>query len=71
MDVGVVAIRSLSSNFYLAISWKGEVYGSVSVHRAHSLEKNPTSPEKLVVVESIALLADVMGVVAATECESV
>ncbi|XP_075901078.1 fibroblast growth factor 10-like [Nelusetta ayraudi] len=28
VDVGVVAIRSLSSNFYLAISWKGEVYGS-------------------------------------------
>lgn len=30
MDVGVVAIRGLSSNYYLAISKKGELYGAVS-----------------------------------------
>uniref|UniRef100_A0A3B1ITL8 Fibroblast growth factor n=1 Tax=Astyanax mexicanus TaxID=7994 RepID=A0A3B1ITL8_ASTMX len=29
VDVGVVAIRGLSSNYYLAISKKGEVYGEV------------------------------------------
>lgn len=31
VDVGVVAIRGLSSNYYLAISRKGELYGAVSV----------------------------------------
>lgn len=31
MDVGVVAIKGLNSNYYLAISRKGEVYGSVSI----------------------------------------
>lgn len=31
MDVGVVAIRGLNSNYYLAISRKGELYGAVSV----------------------------------------
>lgn len=30
VDVGVVAIRGLSSNYYLAISKKGELYGAVS-----------------------------------------
>lgn len=30
MDVGVVAIKSLGSNFYLAISPKGDLYGAVS-----------------------------------------
>lgn len=30
MDVGVVAIRALGSNYYLAISRKGELYGAVS-----------------------------------------
>lgn len=30
VDVGVVAIRGLSSNYYLAISKKGELYGVVS-----------------------------------------
>uniref|UniRef100_A0A3Q2VI81 Fibroblast growth factor n=3 Tax=Haplochromini TaxID=319058 RepID=A0A3Q2VI81_HAPBU len=29
VDVGVVAIKGLSSNFYLAISKKGELYGAV------------------------------------------
>lgn len=33
MDVGVVAIRGLSSNYYLAISKKGELYGAVSSRR--------------------------------------
>lgn len=31
VDVGVVAIRGLSSNYYLAISKKGELYGAVSL----------------------------------------
>lgn len=31
MDVGVVAIKGLSSNYYLAISRKGELYGAVSI----------------------------------------
>lgn len=31
MDVGVVAIKGLNSNYYLAISRKGELYGAVSV----------------------------------------
>lgn len=31
MDVGVVAIKGLNSNYYLAISRKGEVYGAVSI----------------------------------------
>lgn len=31
MDVGVVAIKGLTSNYYLAISRKGELYGAVSV----------------------------------------
>jgi syndecan 4 len=30
VDVGIVAIKGLSSNFYLAISKKGELYGAVS-----------------------------------------
>lgn len=30
MDVGVVAIKSLGSNYYLAISRRGELYGAVS-----------------------------------------
>lgn len=33
MDVGVVAIRGLGSNYYLAISKKGELYGAVSSGR--------------------------------------
>lgn len=37
MDVGVVAIKGLNSNYYLAISRKGELYGAVSVRvRGHS-----------------------------------
>ncbi|CAB1318301.1 unnamed protein product [Coregonus sp. 'balchen'] len=28
VDVGIVAIKGLSSNFYLAISKKGELYGA-------------------------------------------
>lgn len=43
VDVGVVAIRSLSSNFYLAISWKGEVYGSVRAPRTLTLTLQPHS----------------------------
>lgn len=31
VDVGVVAIKGLNSNFYLAISRKGELYGAVSI----------------------------------------
>lgn len=31
VNVGVVAIRGLSSNYYLAISRKGELYGAVSI----------------------------------------
>lgn len=31
VDVGVVAIKGLNSNYYLAISRKGEVYGAVSI----------------------------------------
>lgn len=31
MDVGVVAIKGLNSNYYLAISRKGELYGAVSI----------------------------------------
>lgn len=31
VDVGVVAIKGLSSNYYLAISRKGELYGAVSI----------------------------------------
>lgn len=30
VEVGVVAIKGLSSNYYLAISKKGELYGAVS-----------------------------------------
>lgn len=31
VDVGVVAIKGLNSNYYLAMSRKGELYGAVSV----------------------------------------
>lgn len=31
VDVGVVAIKGLNSNYYLAISRKGELYGAVSI----------------------------------------
>lgn len=31
MEVGVVAIKGLNSNYYLAISRKGELYGAVSI----------------------------------------
>uniref|UniRef100_A0A8D0A435 Fibroblast growth factor n=1 Tax=Sander lucioperca TaxID=283035 RepID=A0A8D0A435_SANLU len=31
VDVGVVAIKGLNSNYYLAISKKGELYGAVSI----------------------------------------
>lgn len=31
MDVGVVAIKGLNSNYYLALSRKGELYGAVSI----------------------------------------
>lgn len=27
----MVAIKGLNSNYYLAISWKGELYGAVSI----------------------------------------
>lgn len=30
VDVGVVAIRAIASNYYLAISKRGELYGAVS-----------------------------------------
>ena len=37
VDVGVVAIKGLGSNYYLAISTKGELYGAVSSRvRVHS-----------------------------------
>jgi hypothetical protein len=36
VDVGVVAIRALSSNYYLAISRKGELYGAVSLLQRHN-----------------------------------
>lgn len=39
MDVGVVAIKSLGSNFYLAISRKGELYGAVSSRPSPSPER--------------------------------
>lgn len=36
VDVGVVAIKGLGSNYYLAISRKGELYGAVSIRvRGH------------------------------------
>jgi len=31
VDVGVVAIKGLNSNHYLAISRRGELYGAVSI----------------------------------------
>lgn len=31
VEVGVVAIKGLNSNYYLAISRKGELYGAVSI----------------------------------------
>uniref|UniRef100_A0A672PWQ8 Fibroblast growth factor n=1 Tax=Sinocyclocheilus grahami TaxID=75366 RepID=A0A672PWQ8_SINGR len=31
VDVGIVAIRGIGSNLYLAISKKGELYGAVSI----------------------------------------
>lgn len=30
VDVGVVAVKSINSNYYLAMNKKGKVYGSVS-----------------------------------------
>lgn len=69
VDVGVVAIRSLSSNFYLAISWRGEVYGSVSVHQAYihtALKRSQPARRRWWWLSLLRLWADVMGVVAAT-----
>ena len=42
MDVGVVAIKGLSSNYYLAISRKGELYGAVS----YRVRGQPGQPER-------------------------
>lgn len=39
VDVGVVAIKGLGSNYYLAISTKGELYGAVSIHVRGSFNK--------------------------------
>ena len=36
VDVGVVAIRGLHSNYYLAISKKGDLYGAVSTASTQS-----------------------------------
>ncbi|CAG08586.1 unnamed protein product, partial [Tetraodon nigroviridis] len=38
VDVGVVAIKGLNSNYYLAISKKGEVYGAVSIRREFGVD---------------------------------
>ena len=40
VDVGVVAIKGLSSNYYLAISRKGELYAAVSIR----VKGRPTGP---------------------------
>lgn len=58
MEVGVVAIKGLNSNYYLAISRKGELYGSVSItvrgQSGRSTQSDsvkilqPLSPDKLI-----------------------
>lgn len=37
VDVGIVAIRGLHSNYYLAINKKGDLYGAVSMH-SHNIK---------------------------------
>lgn len=46
VDVGIVAIKGLSSNFYLAISKKGELYGAVSLACTEILTQNNNIPTK-------------------------
>lgn len=38
MDVGIVAIRGLGSNLYLALSKRGELYGAVGVLHQTSIK---------------------------------
>lgn len=55
MDVGVVAIKGLSSNYYLAISKKGELYGAVSIRvRGQS----GSSRERELVLDSSVLIKE-------------
>lgn len=58
MDVGVVAIKGLNSNYYLAINRKGELYGAVSIRvRGHAPETEIALASSLLIgVLSLSLL---------------
>lgn len=49
MEIGVVAVKSINSNYYLAMNKNGKVYGSVSIFHLSS-NSVPTGLARQVVI---------------------